>query len=183
MLSSNFEEIFRLRNHNKTLVTKIKKLKSSRKIDQSTDIEGKLLDKQEENRSIRRHNEDLKEQLKKSEDHRKSHVEVIKNFQNDNMQLENKLEKIQNETLKPQETKIQLSAQINAKKKTLVKENDIGVNPRTWVTLFGKRISTKTEKCTSVEGLTSPRPRFYQALDRGFVQPSTEVFLNPRSRY
>ena len=29
VLSSNSEEIFRLRNHNKTLVTKIKKLKSS----------------------------------------------------------------------------------------------------------------------------------------------------------
>ena len=41
------------------------------------------------------------------------------------MRLENKLKKIQNETLKHQETKIQLSAQINAKKKTLVKENDI----------------------------------------------------------
>ena len=41
------------------------------------------------------------------------------------MQLQNKLEKIQNETLKPQETKIQLSAQINAKKMTLVKENYI----------------------------------------------------------
>ena len=33
------------------------------------------------------------------------------------------------------------------------------VNPRTWVTLFGKRISAKTEKRTSVEGLLSPRPR------------------------
>ena len=86
MLSSNSEEIFRLRNHNKTLVTKIKKLKSSRKTEQSMeDIEGKLLDKQEENHCIRRHNEDLKEQLKKSEDDRKSHVEVIKKFQNDNM--------------------------------------------------------------------------------------------------
>ena len=30
-LSNNSEEFFRLRNHNKTLVTKIKKLKSSRK--------------------------------------------------------------------------------------------------------------------------------------------------------
>ena len=34
------------------------------------------------------------------------------------------------------------------------------VNPRTWVTLFGKRISAKTEKRTSVEGLLSPRPRY-----------------------
>ena len=80
-------------------------MKSSRKTKQSTeDIEGKLLDKQEENRCIRRHNEDLKEQLKKSEDDRKSHAEVIKKFENDNMRLENKLEEIQNETLKPQET-------------------------------------------------------------------------------
>ena len=41
------------------------------------------------------------------------------------MQLENKLEKIHNETLKPQRKKIQLLAQINAQKTTLVKENDI----------------------------------------------------------
>ena len=52
------------------------------------------------------------------------------------------------------------------------------VIPRTWVTLFGKSISAKTEKCTSVEGLLSPRPRFYQALDRGIAG-----FKNPRSRY
>ena len=82
--SNNSEEIFRLRNHNKTLVTKIKKLKNSRKTEQSTKyIEGKLLDKQEENDCIRSHNKDLKEQLKKSEDDRKVQVEVIKKFQND----------------------------------------------------------------------------------------------------
>jgi len=125
-LSNNSEEIFRLRNHNKTLVTKIKKLKNSRKTEQSTeDIEGKLLDKQEENDCIRSHNKDLKEQLKKSEDDKKTQVEVIKKFQNDYVQLENKLEKIQNETLKPQGTKIQLPTHINAQKTTLVKENDI----------------------------------------------------------
>ena len=50
---------------------------------------------------------------------------MIKKFQNDIMQLENKLEKIQNEALKPQETKTQLSTHINAKKMTLVKDNDI----------------------------------------------------------
>jgi hypothetical protein len=48
------------------------------------DIEGKLLDKQEENSCIRSHNEDLKEQLKTSEDEKKSQVELIKKFQNDN---------------------------------------------------------------------------------------------------
>ena len=44
-LTSNTEEIYRLRNHNKVLVTKIKKLKSTKK----EDIEGKFLEKQEEN--------------------------------------------------------------------------------------------------------------------------------------
>ena len=129
-LSNKSEEIFRLRNHNKTLVTKIKKLKNSRKTDQSTeDIEGKLLDKQEENSCIRSHNKDLKEQLKKFEDDKKTPVEVIKKFQNDYVQLENKLDKIQKETLKPQGTKIQLPTQINAHKMTLVKENDIIKSP------------------------------------------------------
>ena len=73
MSSNSTEEIFRLKNHNKTLVTKIKKLKNSQKVEQSTkDIEGKILDKQEENSYIRNHNEDLKEQLKNFEDDRKS---------------------------------------------------------------------------------------------------------------
>ena len=99
-LSNNSEEIFRLRNHNKTLVTKIKKLKNSQKTEQSMeDIEGKLLDKQEESRCMRNHNEDLKEQLEKFEHDRKSQVELIKKFQSDNMQLKKRLEKIHNKTL------------------------------------------------------------------------------------
>ena len=49
-LSNNSEEIFRLRNHNKTLITKIKKLKNSSKREHSSeDLEGKILEKQEEN--------------------------------------------------------------------------------------------------------------------------------------
>ena len=40
-LTSNTEEIYRLINHNKILVTKIKKLKSTKKADNSNeDIEG-----------------------------------------------------------------------------------------------------------------------------------------------
>ena len=59
-------------------------MKNSRKTEQSTkDIEGKLLDKQEENSCIISHNKDLKEQLKKSEVDRKAQVEVIKKIQND----------------------------------------------------------------------------------------------------
>ena len=47
-LSSNIKEIFCLRNHNKTLVTKIKKSKNSRKTEHSNeDIEGKIVEKQE----------------------------------------------------------------------------------------------------------------------------------------
>ena len=93
------------------------------------DIEGKLLDKQEENDCIRSHNKYLKEQLKKSEDDINEQVEVIKKFQNFYLQLENKLEKMQKETLKPQGTKIQLPTQINVHKTTLVKENDIVKSP------------------------------------------------------
>ena len=50
IISNNSEEIFRLRNHNKTLITKIKKLKNNSKREHSgEDLEGKLLEKQEEN--------------------------------------------------------------------------------------------------------------------------------------
>ena len=97
---------------------KIKKLKNSRKTEQSTEyIEGKLLYKQKENDCIRSHNKDLKEQIKKSKDDIKAQVEVIKKFQNDYVQLE----KIQKETLKPKGMKIQLPTQ----NMTLIKENDI----------------------------------------------------------
>ena len=66
ILSSNSKQNFRLQNHDKTLVTKIKKLKNSRKAEHSIkDIEGKLLDKQKENRCINNHNKDLKEKFKK----------------------------------------------------------------------------------------------------------------------
>ena len=54
-----------------------------------------------------------------------------------------------------------------------------------WQGHFGKN-----KKMHLGRGLVKPltevlisRPRFYQALDQGFVQPSTEVFLNPQSRY
>ena len=48
----------------------------------------------------------------------------------------------------------------------------------------------KNQKTYLVRGLVKPstevlipRPRFFEALDRGSFQPSVEVFLNPRSRY
>ena len=61
ILTSNTEEIYGLRNHNKILVTKIKKLKSTKKIDKSNeDIEGKVLEKQEENQCLLSLNKELK---------------------------------------------------------------------------------------------------------------------------
>ena len=156
-------------------------MKSSRKTEQSTkDIERKLLDKQEEKCCIRRHNEDLKEQLKKFEDDRKSHVEVIKKFQNDNMQLENKLEKIQNETLKPQETKTQLSTQINAKKMTLVKDNDIVKIPYrhpNHKNIYSKKWEMSKDNSTNV--IKSPNDRSVwnanspQQINLGWIDSST----------
>ena len=69
-LTSNTGEIYRLRNHNKILVTKIKKLKSTCKKESNSnkDIEGKVLEKQEENESLININKELKEQLKKHKD-------------------------------------------------------------------------------------------------------------------
>ena len=56
-ISNSSEEIFRLRNHNKTLITKIKKLKNSSKKEHSgEDFEGKILEKQEENQCLNNHN-------------------------------------------------------------------------------------------------------------------------------
>ena len=46
VLSNNFEEIYRLRNHKRKLIGKIRKLKGTKWTEQSNeDIEGKLLDK------------------------------------------------------------------------------------------------------------------------------------------
>ena len=45
-LSRNNEEILRLRNHNKVLLTKVRKLKGMQKSEQNNEyIEGKLLEK------------------------------------------------------------------------------------------------------------------------------------------
>ena len=59
-LTSNTEEIYRLRNHNKLLIMKIKKLKSTMKAYKSNeDIKGKVLEKQEENHRPGNLNQDL----------------------------------------------------------------------------------------------------------------------------
>ena len=54
-LTSKTEEVFQLKNHNKTFVTNIKKLKSIQKSKQvNEDFEGKIIEKQEENHRLRR---------------------------------------------------------------------------------------------------------------------------------
>ena len=57
-LASNTEELFRLRICNNTLLTKIKKLKNSRKMELSNeDLEGRILKHQEENHGLRNLNQ------------------------------------------------------------------------------------------------------------------------------
>ena len=68
VLSSNTEEIFRLQNHNKTLIRKIKKLKHSSKREHSSeDLEGRILEKKEENQCLNNRNQELENQIKKLE--------------------------------------------------------------------------------------------------------------------
>ena len=78
VLSSNTEDIFRLRNHNKTLITKIKKLKNSSKREHSSEyLEGRILEKQEENQCLNNRNRELENQSKKLEIEKKSQDERI----------------------------------------------------------------------------------------------------------
>ena len=90
-LTSKTREVFRLRNHNKKLVTKIKKLKISRKTKHfNEDFEGKNLEKQEENHHPRNINQDLEEKIKRlKEDNTKSQVERFKKSEINNTLLEN----------------------------------------------------------------------------------------------
>ena len=65
VLSSNTEEIFRLRNHNKTLIRKIKKLRHvSKRKHSSEDLEGRILEKHEKNQCLNNRNQELQNQIK-----------------------------------------------------------------------------------------------------------------------
>ena len=87
-LSSNMEEVIRLRNHNKTSITKTKKLKNNQKTKHfNEDFKGKILEKQEENCRLKNHNQELEERIKKLKD-KKLQEETIKRIQNDNRPLE-----------------------------------------------------------------------------------------------
>ena len=78
VLSSNTEEIFWLRNHNKTLITNIKKLKCcSKRKHSGEDLEGRILEKQEENRCLNNRNKELENQIKKLEIKKKLQDERI----------------------------------------------------------------------------------------------------------
>ena len=76
MLSSNTEDIFRLQNYNKTLITKIKKLKHSSKREYSgEDLEGRTLEKLEVNQFLKNRIQELENQIKKLEIDKKSQDE------------------------------------------------------------------------------------------------------------
>ena len=103
MLSSNTEEIFRLRNHNKTLITKIKKLKHSNNREHfSEDLEGRTLEKLEENQCLKNCNQELENQIKKLEIDKKSQDEIFKKIQNHNNLQENQEAQIKEDASKNQ---------------------------------------------------------------------------------
>ena len=90
MLSSNTEEILRLQNHSKTLITKIKKLKHSSKREHSgEDLEGRILEKQEENQCLNNRNHELENQIKKLEIEKKLQDERTEKIRNHNNLLKN----------------------------------------------------------------------------------------------
>ena len=90
IISNNSEEIFRLRNHNKTLITKIKKSKNNNKREQSgDDLEGKSLEKQEENQCVNNSNQEPHNQIKELEIKEKSQEEGIEKIQNHNNLIDN----------------------------------------------------------------------------------------------
>ena len=89
-ISNNYEEIFKLRNHNKNLITKIKKLKNSSKREHSgEDLEGKILEKKEEKQCLNNRNQVLHNEIKELEIEKKSQEEIIEKIQNHNNLLEN----------------------------------------------------------------------------------------------
>ena len=97
-LKSNTEEIYRLINHNKILVINIKKLKSSKKADNSNeDIEGKVLGKQEENQCLLNLNQALEKQVDNLKEEKMLQDERFEKIQSKNNLLENKKRQIQKE--------------------------------------------------------------------------------------
>ena len=83
VLSSNTEELFRLLNHNKTLITKIKKLKHSRKKEQSNEyLEERVLENQEENQRLKTLNQELEKQIEKLKEDKKSQDEKFEKIHN-----------------------------------------------------------------------------------------------------
>ena len=98
-LTSNTKEIYWLRNHNKLLVKNINKLKSTKKAENSNEyIEGKVLEKQEENQCLLNINQELEKEIKKLKEDKKSQDERFEKIQSKKNLLENKIAQIQRET-------------------------------------------------------------------------------------
>ena len=98
-LTSSTEEIYRLRNHNEILVTKIKKLKHTRKKEQSNgDLEGRVLENQGENQRLKNLNKELEKQIEKLKEDKKSQDERFEKIQSKNNLLEKKIVQLQKES-------------------------------------------------------------------------------------
>ena len=117
VLSSNTEEIFRLRNHNKTLITKIKKIKHTSKREHSIEyLEGIILEKQEENQCQNIVIQELEKQIKKLENDKKSQDEIFEKIQSHNNLLENKVAQIQEDASRNQVKEVKAGLAIVQKK-------------------------------------------------------------------
>ena len=95
-LASNTEELIQLRIHNKTLLTKIKKMKHSWKTEPSNeDLEGRILEKEEKLQLVRiLNNEELDEQIEKLKEDKKSQDSRFEKIQSNNNLLGNKVVQI-----------------------------------------------------------------------------------------
>ena len=113
-LTSSTEEIYRIRNHNKILITKIKKLKHSCKKEQSNeDLEGRVLENQEENRHLKNLNRELEKEVEKLKEDKKSQDERFEKIQSKNNVQENKIAQIQKEASRLSQKQSQV-AEVNS---------------------------------------------------------------------
>ena len=93
-LSSNTKELFQLRTHNNTLLTKIKKLKHCQKTELSNeDLDGRILENEEENQRLRNLNQELEKQIKNLKEDKKSQDKKFK-IQSKNNLLEKNIVQI-----------------------------------------------------------------------------------------
>ena len=117
VLSSNTEEFFCLWNHNKTLITKNKKLKHDSKREHSSeDLQGRILEKHDENQCQKNIIQELEKQIKKLENDKKLQDERFEKIESHNNPLEKKVVQIQEDMSRNQVKEVKAYLAIVQKK-------------------------------------------------------------------